>query len=540
MTVSRVLLPAAVLLAAAQTVGPCLYSPLGIDEQVSYYVSAGSVPETVFARAVGQSATPPLYFGLARRVLGSDDAHHRDRFNEWRLRLPAWLALMASILVAYGMGERWIGAGSGGVAALLLACHPEAIHVATQARPYALGILANLVATDCLFRLRSTGWSRWSIAGFLVANGGLLWTHYLFAVLLPTQLLLASFSNLRDDDERVEAGRRPIALFALLGLWIIPILAALPLLPGIIRLIENGPFLNWITDERPWHRQLDLVHGVPFVWAFGLGLLLFGVRWMRGRRIAKASPEASPAAPDRGEESSSSRLIETPSIAAGLKVLVALLIWFAVPIYSLWFASRFLGPSLAQPRYYLIQVAPMALLLAFGMRWLAGAKFAWLLALVFVFVDGTPGRVIDILRRPDRHDHYWLDAARLLDEQASAGDLTLVRSGLVETSLLPAHYEDRGFQEYTTSRLSDFYLRTGLVRLSLPLIWNEGRWQAEYADRIEATCRRGGTVWMVVSADSDLGESVESATIHWLQGLRLRAERVDDERVARVYRFHCP
>jgi hypothetical protein len=151
-----------------------------------------------------------------------------------------------------------------------------------------------------------------------------------------------------------------------------------------------------------------------------------------------------------------------------------------------------------------------------------------------LYGNGTAGRTWERLRQPDRHDHFWLDAARTFSKSTRPGDLVLVQSGLVENRLMPAFFGDDGYQEYTTSRLSDFYWPNPVARLTLPLPWMEGDWQKAYALRIDETTSASGRVWLVISADSDIGQSTERGAIAWLESRGFRLRVISPDRVARI------
>ena len=514
--VGKVLLAAALALAAVQTVGPNRRSPLGIDEQITYYLAAGQQPPTVLARCLEQSATPPLYFWLAKGSLRFGEILTPGRLREWWLRFPAWLSLLLAILVVARLAEGLLGPGSGAAAALLLAGHTEVLYYATQARPYTLGTLLSTVAFWCLCRLRAPGWSPKYLVGLIAADVGLIWTHYVFAVLIPTQLLLLPLVHWPGNGERENATRPALAKASLAAILLLLSISAVPLLPGIFRLIACRPFLNWITEIPAWYRPLGLLElGTAGWWPLIVVVTLAALVLLAGKVRGRPANGSLPAWP----------------ASTGL----ALSLWLIVPIYALWLSAWLGGASLAQARYIIVQAAAAVLLVTFVLRCLVEPRALGVLALVLLLLSGTPGHVSDILSNPVRHDRYWQEAALLLNDRAGTDDLVLVQSGLVETVLVPTQYADPGFHEYTTSRLSDFYLDVDLRRCSLPLRWVDADWQRYFADLIKATTARGGRVWLVISADSDLGQAVEHAAIRWLTSMGLSVQPVSDERVAKVY-----
>lgn len=530
----RLVFVGALVLGAAQTLGPVLASPLSIDEQVTYYLACGQTPPTVFERVQTQSATPPLPFWLTHASMRLGAIVGFWPAPEAWLRLPSWCSFLLAMVVVRSLGDRLLGGGMGSVAALLLACQPDAVYHATQARPYSLGLLANLVAALGLLRLRTGGWRPLLLAGFLSADVALLWTHYLFAAILPAQLLMACLMAPGHGAASASTAERPLPVAIVAAAQLLAGLSLVLLAPALFRLGNEGPVLNWITERRPWYAQLGLLAWDPqLVGRIGAQ----GMTWMA---LGEILAQPLVAAVIAGILFGLGRTLFGTGRAAGRRngrALAMLALWFVVPIYLLWGGSRLFGASLAQPRYFAIQAAPAVLLLAWVLRQLGRTTIgALLLALLLVFMGGLYGRVGAAICHPVQHDRYWLEAAQRLNELAKPRDLVLVQSGLVETLLVPHRFADAGFQEYTTSRLSDFYLRAPVRRLSLPLEWSDGPWLTEYGREVAATRASGGTIWLVISADSDLGAAVETAALAWLRAQRFTVAHISDERVAHILR----
>lgn len=516
-----------------QVAGPAVYSPLGIDEQVSYYIASGHQPATVFARATEQSATPPAYFWLASASTSLHSGIGLTR--EFWLRFPAFGLGLASVAFICFFTRSW---GTGVAAAILLAIHPQLVFHATQARPYAIGVFANLIAGWAIYRLRQPGWSVIHLALLILSNALLLWSHYLFALSIAVQPLLWILAfpvreQAEDEANRPLTGRQKtretFGIFPGILLSLLSLISLVPLTSGVLRLQAQASYLNWVTQTRPWFEIFELLsftdEPVAQLWTW-LPILAAMATAHFFRIFRKADAES-----DRGHE----RWTQ----------IGFLVVWAMGPIVLLWVAGLYLDPALAQTRYAAAQLGPIAVLFATLFRRLGGNFGAIAGALVLACAVGTPFRIIEKLQNPVLQDNYWQQAAALLNERAKDGDLVLVQSGLVETRLVPLQYADPGYQEYTTSRLSDFYLNVAVEKLSLPLAWSGPQrpvpeWQQTYEAKLRRACQEEHSVWLVLSADSDIGELTEASSRRWLAQLGMSVEIISDQRVARVLRAQCP
>lgn len=536
---ASVVLAASFAILGLQTLGPTTHSSLGIDEQVSYYIALGRTPDTVFARATQQSATPPLYFWLARcssQIMGSTPL--AEHYPELPLRIPALLFSFGSLYVVYRLGSEMHCRGMGAIASLLLAGHPQFVYHATQARPYALGIFANLLAGWCIYRLSLCRSIRWIVL-LILANLNLLWSHYLFAVPVLFQGLLFAMAP-RPRDELAGKGMRFFGGSAVAGICL---LSMLLLLPAILSLQARGEYLNWVTEYSHWTESLRLLTFVdndPVDWrtwvplaAAALSAIAIGFGYRLVTRRRQASDAAKEPAP-----------VRTGWLPISCHELLFLSVWAFGPSFLLWGVSLYQDPALSQNRYFATQIGPTVLVVAWWFVRLGGQNGGLVAAVALLSLNGLPQHVAQVVRHPVRHDRFWQNAALTLNEQAKPGDLVLVQSGLIETKLVPLQFADAGFQEYTTSRLSDFYLHAHVRKLSLPLIWPQAGgppadWQVAYTSEVKKACEEGHRVWIVLSADSDIGEHSEANARHWLRALGFRVRTVDDNRVARILVVDC-
>lgn len=488
----------ALVLGGALILPPAWSSPLNIDEQVTYYLVAGRTPPTVWDRAMEESATPPLYFWLAK---GAWEAGYcfQDVPREFWLRLPSIGSFFVALGAIIWIGERSISMGAGGAASMALASVPLVSAEAANARPYALGLALVLVALAALLELVRPGPSfAWYVI-FTMASAGLIWTHYLFALCLPGLFLAAAMLNL--------GGWRngPVRLTMNSILLIVAAASALPLWPGMERLLAYGPYLEWVSQPMDSGQYWTVFQIGPLLASLAVAA---GIAWSRRTKPSDFRPS--------------------------WPILGSLATLSLFPAASLALAGWLVSPAISQPRYYLIAIGPMVVLAAGCWFRLAG-RWAICGALVFALAAGTAQRVLLTIESSSRQDRHWLEAARLLATSARPHDLLLIYSGLVESCLVPERYPDAAFQEYTTSRLSDFYLPGEYERLALPMHPIAGSWQGEYSKRLEMARQQGRGVWLILSADSDKGQAVEEWCLAWLGQHGFTPRLVRQDRVARVW-----
>lgn len=511
----------ALVLAIAQTIGPNAYSPLEIDEQVTYYLADGYIPVSLWRRCIEQSATPPLYFWIVSCVVDFGQRYPNLATDEWWLRLPSLGCFLLAIATIAALAERcW--RGMGGVAALLLACHPQAVAYSVYARPYITGIFLQLLAAWFWISLRKPGWRFFQVLGAFAAIVALVWTHYLFILVWPWLWFLAWLVPTEQGGEggphqqkppavnNLHPNREPCSMVALSGLFLLAVFAVLPLGAGIVRLWSLAPALTWVTSLPPFIQYLEILRLRALVITLTAGLIGWGVCWWRGKKLSNHD------------------------------VLPWLIIWLMVllgPLVTLWVAATWVSPALAQTRYHAAQIGVFVLALTGLLRFLGGQKGAYVLAMLFLVADQFPWQLEQRLRRPVHHDPYWRDAARFLEARARPNDLILVQSGLVESQLLPLYHYDDGYQEYVTSRLSHFYGPSLPPRLALPLPWVEGTWISHYQKKLTETTAKGGDIWLVLSADTDVGQTTENGVRHWLQREQFVDVCLVEQPVARIY--HC-
>ena len=496
---ARLGLISALTIVLVQAVPANQKTPLEIDEQVTYYIANGQTPNSVWKRAFEQSATPPLsfWFVKASSALGNSIGAGSRKF--W-LRFPSLVAYLVSVWLVWRIVGREYGTSAASAAALILALHSVGVDkMALQARPYSLGLMFVLLAVDQLFLMRCGRWCSTDASLFGIALAALPWTHYLFGVFwIPAALQVMftkAYSSFRGK---------------LIGTMLLAGLCCLPLIPGALRVHSIGPALAWIT-EPPSLKTYD-----PMFAPMGI---------IAGLVVALAVRLAT-----RNIHLLSMPILDERFIALGTG-------WIIAPITTLFGLAVFLTqPSLGQLRYSLPILGPIVAFISIAFAICSRGRLVIIAAIVYSFTAGHVEHAWRLVQHPVWHDSEWKEAGELLKDRAGENDLVFVQPGLVEAFLTPVKHADPGFQEYATSRLSDFYAGRGIARLVVPMNFprGENRYCAEYNRRVENVREKKGVVWFVVSADTDLGELCQTNFENWIKAKGFGVEVVRANRIARV------
>jgi hypothetical protein len=182
----------------------------------------------------------------------------RERFDEFALRLPAWLAAIASVVLV-GLLVRDLGfPRAAPVAAFLLALHPWHVRFGADGRGYSFVVLSTLAGAWLLLRaLRGGRWRDW--LGFAASQWAVLWTFPL-AVYVPLALGVAGALACAFGPETAALRAARFTRLAVAGL-----LAAMAYLqvmaPNLAQIALRGDLY-------------DLEPGVPASWARHLWVYL--------------------------------------------------------------------------------------------------------------------------------------------------------------------------------------------------------------------------------------------------------------------------
>lgn len=434
--------------------------PLVLDEHCSYWTIEAGIPGTSWGRSLDYAAMPPLSCWIQQlflTVLGK---------SELVFRLPSALAFLGAIIAVYGLGRDVQHEFAGGLAALLLAWHPEAMDEVRIGRCYGLVLL---LATGVVWSTRH--WLRqrrsWS-AGLIwsLLSAALLWTHYTPALLVIVTGAMVVLTILRERPLDRQA-----VLMAGLSLLLLVVLC-FPLLAPVTRLREWGPYLNFsATGVTIWQV-------IGPIWWLGLPAATFPL--MFGRKLSDLSSLCR----DR-----------TLWLLAACSLL---------PLLAMFMLSSGELSSLANPRYRVAYVPAGCVLLA--VLW-TGQRRWWVSIPVAVLVTAgawlwEPQRPWQPGRLGSLADRDWFALSQELLIQSRAGEPLYVQSGLVEGFLVPAFSNDDAFLEYVACRVSRFYVETPHPRIALPFLWSaETEAAADYKHRLQ---QGPDTLWIAAATDTDL------------------------------------
>jgi mannosyltransferase len=157
-------------------------SSLWLDELVTWWVIKDSLGETIHRAYAFQGQTIVYYvFEWALRHLGS---------QEWVLRVPSLIALVAAAYILFRLAERLLDREYAQLSVLLFVLCPAIAFEASNARPYAFAMLLLLGSVLAL-----VGWldspTPARAAVFIVLAALIGYAHILFVLALPPMILYA-------------------------------------------------------------------------------------------------------------------------------------------------------------------------------------------------------------------------------------------------------------------------------------------------------------------------------------------------------------
>jgi mannosyltransferase len=185
-------------------------SSLWLDELVTWWVVKDSLGDTLHRAYAFQGQTIVYYVvEWLVRHLGS---------QEWVLRVPSLLALVAAAYVVFRLAERLLDREYARLSVLLFVLSPAVAFEASNARPYAFAVLLLVGSVLALIRwLDAPSVARAAVFVVLAALIG--YAHILFLLALPPMILYASV--------RYREGSTTVTLRGLVGAFVV--MAALDL-----------------------------------------------------------------------------------------------------------------------------------------------------------------------------------------------------------------------------------------------------------------------------------------------------------------------
>lgn len=455
--------------------------PLTLDEHGSYWMIQDGFPGDAFSRTLNQAAVPPLSGVLEKLSLTFLGR------QEWALRLPSAACYLAALIVTYFLGRQFLSATAGGAAALVLAWHPDVVDEVRIARAYGLLLLLATVHIGCAAQWLRRPASLMAAISWGISAAALLWTHYTSLLLVAgtgVAICISFLAALRSANSRGQREQIPLVASparAAVGLVVgglVFLLLVSPLLPALQRMREWGPYLNYMPASPPFWKVIGPL------WWLGWPLGLLGA-WLI-RRVCRKN----------GSEISFTR--SQFWLLAG---------WSLLPLSALWLMTGADAGSLANPRYRVALAPAGACLIGLSLSvrggfWRTAALGAAVLLPAWLVAEHPPWQLV---RLADPASSDWRTIAERLNQRIGEGDIICVQSGLTESFLVPALYEDRQFLEYVACRMSKFYLPRANPRIGLPFLWDgPERMREFYRHELEMVRDQGRVVWLAAALDTDL------------------------------------
>ena len=202
-------------------------SSLWMDELGTWWVIKDSLGDAIdrAARYQGQS---PVFYVIEWLIARAGHA-------EWILRLPSLAAATLAGFLMYRLGRRLLDADLGRLALLAFVAWPGIAFEASNARPYALALLATVASVVALVWWLDEG-GRARAAVWVLCGAAVMYAHYLFPLVLIPELIYALV--------RVREGSTSIrARTVLLAAGVIALLD-LPLIAQILSLADRSGSLS--------------------------------------------------------------------------------------------------------------------------------------------------------------------------------------------------------------------------------------------------------------------------------------------------------
>lgn len=391
-----------------------------------------------------RESTPPGHFLMAwlSAKLGDDTV---------TVRLPSLVAGVAAVPATYWLGRRAVGRPAALAGAAIVALSSTAIFYSDEARAYAVTALLVTVALAALLEACDRGGRRWWVVVW-AASAGAIYCHYTAA--LPLAAAFAWFLWARRDR------LRPLlATAAAVGI------AYLPWVPSFgTDSLLGGDYLSAESVVRftarllPGHPYVPLpeLPGTPWAALLGVsvaaGLAFLVARARRGEAPRRPSPE-----------------------------LVLLLAAVALTPAGLLLYSL-LGTDIYQPRYLLVVLAPLALLLGALLTAPPGRLGIATAAAALVAVGaGGASTAFD----PDDRRPAYRQAAEHVEERLRPGD------GLAE---VPLFLNPDPSQRIFTVQLDE----PRRVFLAVPVRRPDGSYAPVLAPAAWEPVRRGRELYVVL------------------------------------------
>ena len=359
---------------------PRLPGSLWVDETTTAWTVDASCGE-MLDRSVEFQSMPPTYFmvaWVARQVGGT---------SEIALRVPSVIAMALATYLLYRLGRRLFDAETGLIAAVVLATTNSGAHLATDARPYAIGVLAFIAATLSLVRWVDDRRTRDGLA-YVILAALVVYVHYILA---PALLAHVVYVWIRRHD--LPSRWSVVVVGAAFGLLL------LPLIPIVLATLDERDALSLGMQSVGAVLLVILPPEVLAAMAAGIAVVAGRIR------------------------------LDTDVVARDPAGLPMIWVWAAAPPIVLFVISWVIGAGVLGPQHITISAPAIALLAAWAIRHLAPSQVRRIVVVSMVIVSLILGA---------SHRQYtddWRGAVEYANGLVTdTSTPVLVRSGLVQAS----------------------------------------------------------------------------------------------------------
>jgi mannosyltransferase len=397
-----------------------MFSSLWLDELGTWWVVKDGLGDTV-DRALAFHGQSPLYYAIVwlARTIGGD--------SEAVLRLPSLIAAAISAVLLYRLARTLIGREAARLAVLAFAATQTLAFEASEARPYAMAVMAVIGATYALVRWLDDG-HRWSLAiVYALFAVAVVWLHYLFALALVPHALYAFV--------RVRRGETEVSVRRLAAVAVIVTAGIVPLAVQLISLWDRRASLSIPLSGSVEDFAILLLPPVAVTSLF-IGSLL--ARMQNRARFAPVSARSS--------------------------TLVLLGGWLLFPVVTLCLVSALTPVTLLSPMYMSCAAPATALFVGWAIASLQPAAVRRIVAVVLALMSVLAfGGYLKM-------GEDWRGAAAFEREHAGPGTIVLLHPALVESAQLD-WFSDPEKRSYLLS-VQSYYPMEGRVT-PMPYILNE-------------------------------------------------------------------
>ncbi len=361
---------------------PRLLRGFWIDEAGAYWVAHGGWSNVWHTIQVWP--TQSIVYAYLSTFFSSDGP-----YKEAVLRAPSVVGMLLAAWALYKMTEAMFGAGSGWIAAIPFCCAGAIVDMATNARPYALGLALVVVSFWSLRQLVQTRDRKWLLI-YCVSSPFIIHFHYPFVVVFAVQAVYL-FTAWR-------IGRRLRWNQMAAGVGAV-VLGALPLVWPFLMLAHVST--RWKTGALPTLSTFLSFYPLQVLFPAAIGLGLFFVlhrKWF-------------------------DRITTIPT-----DDLILLLTWLLLGPVSMFILARTASYAIFATRFLIYALPPFFILLAWAIQQVGNASGR------FVLVGGIA--LSAALYVPQMAvTHEWRTPLATAQTVAGAGTPILLRSGFVESPI---------------------------------------------------------------------------------------------------------